>query len=130
GTVHALAVSGMHVSLVYFMVVFLLGFLKRLKYGKFLFTVIALFVFWFYAMVTGFSPSVVRAVTMFSVVLMAGMFRRNTGIYNTLSFSAFVILCFEPYWLMNIGFQFSFMAVMGIAYIYPILYERWIPSTV
>ncbi len=123
GTVHALAVSGLHVSLIYFIVIVAFGFLKKLPYGKILFAVIAVLIFWFYAMVTGFSPSVVRAVTMFSIVLMAGILRRNTGIYNTLAFSAFLILCVEPFWLMDIGFQFSFLAVVGIAYIYPIMYE-------
>ncbi|HSZ25444.1 MAG TPA: ComEC/Rec2 family competence protein, partial [Cytophagaceae bacterium] len=66
-------------------------------------------------------PSVVRAVTMFSIFLIASILRRNSGIYNTLSFSAFVILCIEPQWLLDVGFQFSFMAVIGIAYISPIL---------
>lgn len=122
GTVHALAVSGLHVSLIYFIVIFLLGFLKKIRYGKYLFVSLSILVFWFYAMVTGFSPSVVRAVTMFSVFLIASILKRNSGIYNTLAFSAFIILCVEPFWLMDIGFQFSFLAVAGIAYLYPIIY--------
>lgn len=127
GTVHALAVSGLHVSLIYFIVVTLFGFLKKIKYGKFIFATLSILIFWFYALVTGFSPSVVRAVAMFSVFLAAGILKRNSGIYNTLGFSAFVILCFEPFWLLDIGFQFSFLAVVGIAYIYPILY-CWLES--
>lgn len=122
GTVHALAVSGLHVSLIYFIVIMVLGFLKKLPYGKFIFTVVSILIFWFYALVTGFSPSVVRAVAMFSIFLIAGVLKRHSGIYNTLAFSAFFILCFEPFWLLDIGFQFSFLAVVGIAYFYPMLY--------
>ncbi|HVD99403.1 MAG TPA: ComEC/Rec2 family competence protein [Cytophagaceae bacterium] len=125
GTVHALAVSGLHVSLIYFIVIFLFGVLKKIKYGKFLFAMLSITVFWFYALITGFSPSVVRAVTMFSVFLLAGILKRNSGIYNTLAFSAFIILCVEPFWMMDIGFQFSFLAVVGIAYLYPIMYSWW-----
>jgi competence protein ComEC len=127
GTVHALAVSGLHVSLIYFIVVTLFGFIKKIKYGKLIFAALSICIFWFYALVTGFSPSVVRAVAMFSVFLIAGILKRNSGIYNTLGFSAFVILCFEPFWLLDIGFQFSFLAVVGIAYIYPILYS-WLET--
>ncbi len=123
GTVHALAVSGLHVSLIYFIVMVFFGSIKKIKYGKFIFALIAILIFWFYALVTGFSPSVVRAVAMFSVFLIAGVLRRNSGIYNTLAFSAFTILCFEPFWLLDIGFQFSFLAVLGIAYLYPIIYS-------
>ncbi len=128
GTVHALAVSGMHVSLIYLIVVLVFGFIKKIKYGKIIFAVLSIAIFWFYALVTGFSPSVVRAVTMFSVFLLAGVLKRNPGIYNTLAFSAFVILCVEPFWLLDIGFQFSFLAVVGIAYIFPVLESWWEPE--
>jgi competence protein ComEC len=128
GTVHALAVSGMHVSLIYLIVVFVFGFIKKINYGKIIFTVLSISIFWFYALVTGFSPSVVRAVTMFSVFLLAGVLKRNPGIYNTLAFSAFVILCVEPFWLLDIGFQFSFLAVVGIAYIFPVVESWWEPG--
>jgi competence protein ComEC len=127
GTVHALAVSGLHVSLIYFIVVTGFGFIKKIRYGKYIFAIISILIFWFYALVTGFSPSVIRAVAMFSVVLLAGLVKRNSGIYNTLAFSAFVILCIEPFWVMDIGFQFSFLAVVGIAYIYPVFYS-WIET--
>ncbi len=122
GTVHALAVSGLHVSLIYFIVIFIFGSIKKVTYGKYIFAVVSISIFWFYALVTGFCPSVVRAVTMFSVFLIANISKRNSGIFNTLAFSAFIILCIEPFWLLDIGFQFSFLAVVGIAYIYPILY--------
>jgi competence protein ComEC len=128
GTVHALAVSGLHVSLIYFIVVMVFGSFKKIKYGKFIFATLSILIFWFYALVTGFSPSVVRAVAMFSVFLIAGILRKNAGIYNTLAFSAFTILCFEPFWLLDIGFQFSFLAVVGIAYIYPIMFDWWVPE--
>jgi competence protein ComEC len=128
GTIHALAVSGMHVSLVYLVITYGLGFVKRFRAGKKLFPIIALCLLWFYAMVTGFSPSVVRAVTMFSVFIVAGVFRRQANTYNALAFSAFVILCVQPLWLLDIGFQFSFMAVLGIVGIHPVLHRSFTPK--
>jgi competence protein ComEC len=74
-------------------------------------------------MITGLSASVLRAVTMFSFVLIAKAINRNSNIYNTLALSAFVLLCFDPMLVTDVGFQLSYMAVLGIVYLHPKIYQ-------
>lgn len=126
GAMHILAVSGMHVVVIYQVFVFIFGFLKRnKKYGNWLFAIAVLVCLWFYALLTGWSASVLRAVTMFSFVVLAEAMQRKTNIYNTLAVSAFVLLCYNPFLLFDVGFLLSYVAVIGIVYIQPLLYERF-----
>lgn len=128
GTMHILAVSGLHVAIVYGLVVFLLRPLNKIKYGSWVVAGIAIIVLWAYGFVTGLSPSVLRAVTMFSFVALAKPTGQRTNIYNTLAASAFCILLYDPFLLMSVGFQLSYLAVLGIVYIQPQLYNLWEPS--
>ena len=116
GTIHVLAVSGLHVGIIYILLAFVLG-LKRSK-GKSLAikTTVILAVLFFYSLITGFSPSVSRASIMFGLVLLSSVFAQKTSIYNTLSFACLVLLIANPNNLFNVGFQFSFLAVFGIVY--------------
>lgn len=126
GAMHILAVSGMHVVVIYQGLVFIFGFLKRNKrYGNWIFALTVLLFLWFYALLTGWSASVLRAVTMFSFVVLAEAMQRKTNIYNTLAVSAFVLLCYNPFLLFDVGFLLSYVAVIGIVYIQPLLYERF-----
>lgn len=127
GTMHVLAVSGLHVSVLYLILSFCFRPLQRLRHGPWVLALVSLVVLWGYALVTGLSPSVLRAVVMFSFVVLARAWRRNTHIYNTLAASAFCLLLFDPYLLLSVGFQLSFLAVLGIVYIHPRLYARWEP---
>ena len=114
GLIHILSVSGMNVGFVYVVIelfLFLLPFLNRRKWLR---GIIIISMLWMYALVTGFSPSVVRAAMMFSFIVLGKTMLRNVNIYNTLAGSAFIILLFNPYLLFNIGFQLSYMAVLGI----------------
>jgi competence protein ComEC len=120
GAMHVLAVSGLHVGILYLLLVYSLGWMKtRVRYGRWTFAGIVLILLWFYAFVTALSPSVLRAVTMFSFVVLAEALTRNTNVYNTLAVSAFVLLCVEPYFLMSVGFQLSYLAVVGILWFTP-----------
>ncbi|MEX2336910.1 MAG: ComEC/Rec2 family competence protein [Fulvivirga sp.] len=130
GAMHVLAVSGLHVGIIYGIVLLLFGKLQHQKTGRWVLALISLLILWSYAMITGFSPSVLRAVTMFSFVAVAKATGRSTNIYNTLAASAFFLLLFDPYLIMSVGFQLSFLAVLGIVYIQPKLYNIIIPSTV
>ncbi|MDA8886429.1 ComEC/Rec2 family competence protein [Bacteroidia bacterium] len=116
GTIHVLAVSGLHVGIIFIM----LSFLLRLKGSKgrslIIKSVVAMLVLFLYCLVTGFSPSVSRASLMFGTVIIVKAFKRNSNIYNTLTFAAFVLLIINPMNLYNVGFQFSFLAVIGIVY--------------
>lgn len=124
GSMHVLAVSGLHVGIIY-AIVFLL--LKRMglsnrKY-RWVLALISIAILWTYALLTGLSPSVLRAVTMFSFIAMGRALSRNSNIYNTLAASALVLLIYNPYLIMSVGFQLSYLAVFGIVYIQPKLYD-------
>ncbi len=123
GAMHVLAVSGLHVGIVYGIVLLLLGRMQSSKSGRWILAVTALVILWGYAAITGFSPSVLRAVTMFSFIAVAKASGRTTNIYNTLSASAFVLLLFDPYLIMSVGFQLSYLAVLGIVYVQPKIYN-------
>jgi competence protein ComEC len=82
-------------------------------------------VLWGYSFVTGLSPSVLRAVTMFSMVALARPFRHTTNIFNILAASAFCLLLADPYQIMSVGFQLSYLAVLGIVYLQRPIYQWW-----
>ncbi|MDN5201398.1 ComEC/Rec2 family competence protein [Fulvivirgaceae bacterium BMA10] len=122
GVMHVLAVSGLHVGIVYLVLLNSLGKIRSRKWGKLIFASITLTILWFYALLTGLSPSVLRAVTMFSMIVIARSFKRQTNIYNSIAASAFILLCFDPWLLKSVGFQLSYLAVFGIVYIQPGIY--------
>ena len=127
GATHVLAVSGLHVGLIYVILLQLCAPLKRKKFGRITTLIIGLMGLWFYAALTGFSPSVLRASTMFTVILISQQLQRGSSIYNTLAISAIVLLFIWPNLLMEVGFQLSYSAVLGILLIQPWLYRLWIP---
>ncbi|WP_420388007.1 ComEC/Rec2 family competence protein [Roseivirga sp.] len=128
GAMHVLAVSGLHVGIIYGMLFWLL---KRLRWHKrkyrWAMFFISLTVLWAYALLTGLAPSVLRAVTMFSFVAMGRALFRKGNIYNTLALSALALLIYNPYLIMSVGFQLSFLAVFGIVFLQPRLYQLWQP---
>jgi competence protein ComEC len=128
GTLHVLAVSGLHVGILYGIVLLILTPLKKFKNGPWIAAVTSVVILWAYAFVTGLSPSVLRAVTMFSFVAIAKPGGHRTNIYNTLAVSAFLILWYDPFFIMSVGFQLSYLAVLGIVYIQPGLYNVWNPA--
>ena len=121
GAMHILAVSGLHVGILYLLIHFLLGFIKKIRYYSFVRVIIILIIIWFYALLTGLSPSVTRASTMFSFVAVGVTFRRSANIFNTLASSAFVQLLINPFTLFMVGFQLSYFAVAGIVYYQPVI---------
>ncbi len=121
GAMHILAVSGLHVGIIYLLIYWTLGFVKKFRYHSIVRVIIILIIIWFYALLTGLSPSVTRASTMFSFVAVAGFFRRSANIFNTLASSAFVQLLINPLTLFIVGFQLSYFAVAGIAYYQPFI---------
>ncbi len=114
GAVHILSVSGLHVGILFAVLTFLLSFLIKRPRGKLLMAVIQLAILWFYALVTGFSPPVLRSAGMFTILIIANASGRQQHLANTLGASAFFILCFDPYALFSAGFQLSYLAVAGI----------------
>lgn len=128
GAMHVLAVSGLHVGIIYWMLLAVLKPLQKQKSGKWIVSMVCLCVLWSYAFVTGLSPSVLRAVTMFSFVCIARAVNQRTNIYNTLASSAFILLIWNPFLIMSVGFQLSYLAVIGIIWVQRPLYRLWEPS--
>lgn len=127
GLMHVLAVSGLHVGVIAYILTYLLSGLKKGSYGKLLYLLIICTTLWTYAFVTGFSPSVVRAVLMFSLLIIGDNLQRNKSPFNTLAASAFILLLYNPAWIFSVGFQLSYLAVAGIFYLYPLIYHLFTP---
>jgi len=126
GAMHILAVSGMHVGIVYLCINALLGFLKfKSRHWKFVKMLLLLAGVWGFAVLTGAAPSALRAAAMFSFVIVGQSLDRQPNIYNTFAASAFLLLCVNPYLLFEIGFQLSYLAVIGIVYFQPLIYRLW-----
>jgi len=132
GVTHVLAVSGLHVGVIYFIVLWLLslwgGKNKHLKI-KNVFVILSLCA---YAFITGLSPSVVRSVLMFSLVGIGVMTNRRSLVYNTVFLSAFLMLLFNTDYIFDVGFQLSYAAVLSIISFCPFLLglikiDRWLP---
>jgi len=126
GAVHVLSVSGLHVGILFNVMVLLLGLFRRGKKTrkeKLIIGIAQLAVLWFYALVTGLSPAVLRSAGMFSVLIIGSATNRDTNILNTLGASAFFILLFDPYALFSAGFQLSYVAVAGIGLWHESVYE-------
>lgn len=123
GTMHVLAVSGMHVGLVFGIFLLLFKHVNFNRSQRLLMALLVLGLLWLYGFMTGLSPSVLRAVLMFSLVLVAQVLSRRHNIYNTLAIAAFVLLCYDPYMLFDVGFQLSFLAVIGIVALQPGIYS-------
>lgn len=113
GIAHVLAVSGLHVGIIAFMVSILLWPLFITGYGRLRWIIVAVAV-WGYVLITGFSPSATRAGIMATVFVIGYLLRRNNQPVNSLCLSALLILVFDPAALFEIGFQLSFAAVLSI----------------
>ena len=128
GAVHILSVSGLHVG---FILVFLEFFLKRLpntRYFAFLKIIVLLVSLWGFAFIAGLSPSVVRAVTMFSFVAIGLHLKKSTNIFHTLMVSMLLILLVRPQFIFDVGFQLSYLALFFIVWLQPMLSELYRPK--
>ena len=128
GAVHVLAVSGLHVGFIAWGLSWLLSFSvfkkKTWRWPRLLLTIMGI---WGFALVTGLSPSVMRAATMFSFLLIGRTLSRKANIYNILAASAFFLLLFNPFLVFNLGFQLSYLAVLGIIFFQPRIYKAVYP---
>lgn len=122
GVSHILVVSGMHVGFI-FLVIML--FIRRFRYSRrWIVVVFGLIILWLYALLTGLAPSVVRATFMFSMIMLFNVMGEMYRMQHVLCFSATILLLCNPNVLFNIGFQLSYLAVIGIVYFYPLMYSR------
>jgi competence protein ComEC len=121
GTLHVLSVSGMHVALLFVVLLKLLAPLEKKRNGKLISYSIQFIVIWFYAFMTGMSPSVLRSVMMLSVIIFGNIIQRKGHLLNTLAASALILLVIDPLLIRNAGFLLSYAAVAGIVIGVPII---------
>ena len=124
GVSHVLALSGLHIGLLYALAFFLLRpLLLGGQSGRFLRSLLLILLLWLFAFFTGLSPSVVRSAAMFSIWALADLCGRQSFSLNTLALTAWLMLLVRPVWLFDVGFQLSFAAVLSILLFQPFLYR-------
>lgn len=114
GVVHIIAISGMHLALVYWLLALLFKPLRQKKQTRWLRPVLIITGLWFFSLLAGAQASVIRSAVMFTCIVLGESLAKKTSIYNTLAASAFILLCYNPYWLWDVGFQLSYAAVLSI----------------
>ena len=121
GCVHILAISGLHFAFIYSAFNALFSFMGNKRRGRITKQLIILPILWAFAFFTGMHPSVIRAVITITIWGIGNAFFFRTLTMNTLGFSAFLILLYNPLNLFDIGFQLSFSAVLAILLVNPYL---------
>ena len=125
GTLHVLSVSGLHVGIIYLLLGYMLSFLNRNKKTTWIKVFIIIGVLWFFVLLSGFSAPAVRAAFMFSLILLGKTLFEQVETANIVLVAAFFSLCINPFWLADVGFQLSYIAVLGIIYLYPFFYNMF-----
>jgi len=123
GTAHLLAVSGLHVGIIFAILNIMLGWIRLYRGGLAIMGCGVITLLWGYALMTGMSPSVLRAVIMFTLYQIGIMTSRGGSSLNILAVSAFILLLVNPRNLYDVGFQMSYMAMVGITVLYRPLYS-------
>lgn len=127
GVVHIIAISGLHLGLIYMVLLWILNrtpYLKKWKMGKAVLLIVCL---WTFALITGGAASVMRSAVMFTTIVIGKNFFKHAHIYQSLASSAIILLLANPYYLWDVGFQLSYAAVLGIVAFQPYLKKRWMP---
>lgn len=114
GVVHIIAISGLHLGLIFTILRFCTRRLPAKGRWRWLQPLLVLAGLWLFTLLAGAQPSVLRSAVMFSFMVMGDFLHRRAQVLNTLCFSAFVLLCWEPNWLWDIGFQLSYAAVASL----------------
>lgn len=120
GVSHIIAVSGMHLGLIFYVLTNFIGLWFKNKTARHLGLFLILPLLWCFAMISGASASVLRSVLVFTIMLLGKAFSRKAGNINALMASAFFMLVFNPKLISDIGFQLSYAAVLSILIYEPI----------
>ncbi|TDQ82884.1 ComEC/Rec2 family competence protein [Sphingobacterium yanglingense] len=128
GTVHILSVSGLHVALVFGLLMLLLKWVDYFPNGSHLRSIIIIGMVWGYVVLTGMSPPILRAGIMITFFILSLAVNRQQVTLNTLFASALFIVLFMPKSLFDVGFQLSYLAVLGIVLLHPLLKKLYLPK--
>lgn len=125
GTIHILSVSGGHVAIIYLLLAWALSFLNGYRYGRLAKAIIIIGLIAYYALLTGLSPAVCRAAVMIGLIIIGKTYSRYINQLNILAIAAFFMLLYDPYFISDVGFQLSYLAVGGLVVFQPMIY-RWL----
>ncbi|MEO6612641.1 MAG: ComEC/Rec2 family competence protein [Chitinophagaceae bacterium] len=114
GVVHIIAISGLHLGLIYWLLALLLKPLQAKKKLRWLRPVLIISGLWLFSLLAGAQPSILRSALMLTCIVAGESLSKRTSIYNTMALSAFILLCVDPFWLWDVGFQLSYTAVLSI----------------
>ncbi|MBN1353214.1 MAG: ComEC family competence protein [Candidatus Omnitrophica bacterium] len=120
GTLHILAISGLHIGIIYFALRLILRIFRT---GNALSAILAVLFLAFFTMLTGARPSILRATVMFSIFALGAVMKRKISVYNTIGLSCLVILIANPNQVFGTGFILSYTAVLSVVYITPAFYR-------
>lgn len=124
GVVHIIAISGLHLSMIYGLLVLLLNPFSKLKWMHWTKPLVILLILWGFCLLAGAAASILRAAVMFSFIVIGESLGRRTNIYNTLAASAFCLLLYNPYLFWDVGFQLSYTAVLSIVLFMKPIYKQ------
>ena len=128
GAMHILAISGLHIGILLMILNAILKPIENIRHGKKVKLVLLLLFLWFFAFLSGLSPSVIRAVLMFSMLSIGIVTRRMSNLDHYLFVSLFLSLLYEPLFVFDLGFQLSYIALISIIGIGPIIKNLWTPK--
>lgn len=127
GTAHVLALSGLHVGIIYAVISLLFSFFGKSGYGFIIRQWLVILTLWAFVFIVGMSASIVRAAIMLTLFSWGNLYHRSGFTYNSLAAAAFLILIFQPSYLFDVGFQMSFAAVFAILFFNPLLNRLYRP---
>ena len=126
GASHVLALSGLHLTILYGLLIFIMSWCEHILpriFKRGISELLILFILWGYVVLVGMSSSVVRSAVMLTIYSFVTLLNRERLSVNTLALTAIIMLVSNPYSLFDIGFQLSFISVWSILLFYPLIYE-------
>lgn len=128
GVVHVIAVSGLHLGLIYALLIILCNQLRK-RWIRWASPIIIIAGLWLFALLAGASPSVLRSAIMFTCLVIGNQLPYRGSVYNSLAASAFLLLCYDPWLCWDVGFQLSYAAVLSIMlFMNPLYHSVFIPN--
>lgn len=125
GVVHIIAISGLHLGMIYGLLIFLFKPFNKFKIIQVVKPLTIIIVLWLFSLIAGMAPSILRSAIMFTSIAIADAFGKKSNIYNGLAVSAFIILLINPFSLWDVGFQLSYSAVLSIVVFSPYI-KNWL----
>jgi competence protein ComEC len=127
GVVHVVAISGLHLGLIYALLNFICRAFDRYQMKRIISPVIILIGLWLFTLLAGASPSILRSAVLFSFIVIGQAGSRQSLLLNNLAASAFFLLCYEPYWLRDLGFILSYAALLSITIFMDPIHDKFVP---